>query len=925
MTRKGNADMILLPKDAGRARTAGCGKSRPLLWLLPMVCVSLASVAVAQEVAPTDAKPAKRARAAARQNPAFAYVDEDPALPRVLLIGDSISIGYTLATRKLLEGRANVLRIPTNGGDTTRGIENIASWLGDETWDVIHFNWGLHDLKRIKDGKLDASAERQVPPEDYSSNIEALVVKLKAPRAKLIWASTTPVPEGAAGRIPGDDVLYNTVAAEVMRKHGVETDDLYAVVIDHLSEYQRPANVHFTNEGSAYLAEHVAASILAALPGEPPSRAEALIDLAGNARDDATRLAVLEKLRALPGLNADLKADADRMAREVQRYMTDPRLDYFGSQVLKKEIYDFGIAEDSPLYPLTLIYQARMRVWVTLEYGGYWSDPVKRRVRLDQIRGELEAVRDHFPGNPLIRMYLGEPLPAPKSYEAVAGAPEWAVHQREGLERLADVITWWIDHRQQENGEYGGGWGDDCEMWRWWVPVLIGFDDPRITAAQARFSNALLSQPHMAGGYTTHVYDVEHTSEDSSDALTPMMHLEPDAEFWQGRALRLAELMRTVWTGANARGFLQFKSTYFSVDEVSPDPRKACDTVYHPRALQPALLFWQRTGDPELGTLFTAWLDTWADAAARGERGKPAGVIPSAIHWPDGGIGGQGAHWWDPENHTRDPLYVWPSAMGQMVGSLLLAHHMTGDAKYLEPIRTMAQLRLEYLDAPPAESPAAGTAAWCAAKLGGALNGAIAKHRLLTGSTEFDRLLAKDRGPYLAYRMGAGEEALVAALERNADALAVNFEGYTSEVRYTDRVIRFPALFGGNGMFERAVQGIAQPDPGILYSSATGDPGGAGYFPLNAVRWLTPPRDIAALVDDAGEDRFAARLYHFGDEPRDMGAELYLLAPGHYIFSLRPDSGQPSSFAFQVEGKRTRVSFVLPQRTPCQVTVDRKR
>ena len=68
-------------------------------------------------------------------------------LPRVLIIGDSISIGYTLPVRKLLDGRANVHRAAANCGPTTRGLESLDAWLGDKPWDVIHFNWGLHDLK----------------------------------------------------------------------------------------------------------------------------------------------------------------------------------------------------------------------------------------------------------------------------------------------------------------------------------------------------------------------------------------------------------------------------------------------------------------------------------------------------------------------------------------------------------------------------------------------------------------------------------------------------------------------------------------------------------------------------------------------------------------------------------------------------------
>ena len=158
----------------------------------------------------------------------------------------------------------------------------------------------------------------------------------------------------------------------------------------------------------------------------------------------------------------------------------------------------------------------------------------------------------------------------------------------------------------------------------------------------------------MKLGYTDRIFDVEHTAEDSSDTCTAMMHLKPEDEVWKQRALRLVELMENFWMGRNERGFLQFQSTYFSSEEVDPDPRKACDTVYHPRTIQPALLYWQRTGDPYVGKLLTSWMDTWVDATLREEKGKPAGIVPSAIHWPDGRVGGITDTWWDPNNHTDD-------------------------------------------------------------------------------------------------------------------------------------------------------------------------------------------------------------------------------------------------------------------------------
>ena len=670
----------------------------------------------------------------------------------------------------------------------------------------------------------------------------------------------------------------------------------------------------------AALAGVLVVSTLVAAPAWAQTTAEDLIRQAGNAETDEARLAILHKLRDREDIDDALRVDAERLIEHVDKWLNNPRLEYFGNEVLKTGTYDFGVGKQSPLYPVARLHEARMLVWVTLEYGGLWSHPDRRREQFDKIRPMFDELHATFPENRVIGMYLGKPVPPEKEYKQVEGAPAWAVHQREGLERLADIVEWWIDHRMQESGEYGGGWGDDCEMWRWWAPVLAGFDDDKIVGAQARFSKALLSQDHMKDGYTSRLHDVEHTAEDSSDALTPMMLIEPEAQEWRQRAMRLAELMEELWTGENERGQLQFKSTYFSATKVDDSAKRACDTVYHPRAVEPALILWQRTGDAKLDRLFTAWMNTWVDAAARAERGKPAGIIPSAIHWPDGGIGGVGAAWWKPENHTDDPLYVWPSAMSLMTNSLLLTYHMTGETRYLEPLRSMAAARLDYLEQPPSGPVEAGSRAWCASKLGG-LSQVLGKYRLLTGDPSFDPLLQRDAAPYLRFRLWHDEARLVSALASTAQALRTNFPGYTSEVRYTDRVLRFPAMFGRNGMYPDALEGFPSPGTGLLYATVTGDPGSPNAAPMNAVRWITRPRDFAALVSDAGADRFTAHVFHFGTSPRKMAADLYLLKPGEYTLEVRAEDEEAVETAFSVTGPRTRVPLTIPPARTCELIV----
>ena len=205
-----------------------------------------------------------------KQNPVLAPIEDDPKLPRVLIIGDSISMGYTLDTRAMLKGVANLHRPPTNCGPTTRGLEQLDDWLGDGKWDVIHFNWGLHDLKYMNEqGKLVPVSEgkQQVAIDQYEKNMDELVQRLKKTGATLIWRNTTPVPEGAKGRLPADAVRYNEAAARVMKKHEVQTHDLYSFAKEHEKEIQRPKDVHYTREGSKKLAEEVVKVIKAALKG----------------------------------------------------------------------------------------------------------------------------------------------------------------------------------------------------------------------------------------------------------------------------------------------------------------------------------------------------------------------------------------------------------------------------------------------------------------------------------------------------------------------------------------------------------------------------------------------------------------------------------------------------------------------------------
>ena len=204
--------------------------------------------------------------------PSFVWPEPDPALPDVLLIGDSISIGYTAPLRRALRGNANVFRVPANARHTRQTLENIETYLGQRDWDVIHFNCGIHDLTRIdEDGGAATDGDRQVPPEAYERNLERLVRRLKATGAELVWGSTTPVAEDAGARANADVKTYNEAAAAIMDRHFVTINDLNGVARSGSGPLWSDG-VHFTPEGYDGLAQATADAVLRALNAEKVRR-----------------------------------------------------------------------------------------------------------------------------------------------------------------------------------------------------------------------------------------------------------------------------------------------------------------------------------------------------------------------------------------------------------------------------------------------------------------------------------------------------------------------------------------------------------------------------------------------------------------------------------------------------------------------------
>lgn len=177
---------------------------------------------------------------------------------KILIVGDSISLGYTPFVKDSLANEGVIVEHNNgNAQDSGYGLKNIGKWIKSGDYDIIQFNWGLWDLcYRHPDSKVQGNRDKvngtlTYTLEEYEQHLEDIVKILeKETDAQLIFVTTTYVPKEEVGRFPEDPQKYNEVAKKVMKRHSIPVNDIFERSISIHKQYgQGVDNVHYWDDG----------------------------------------------------------------------------------------------------------------------------------------------------------------------------------------------------------------------------------------------------------------------------------------------------------------------------------------------------------------------------------------------------------------------------------------------------------------------------------------------------------------------------------------------------------------------------------------------------------------------------------------------------------------------------------------------------
>jgi hypothetical protein len=297
--------------------------------------------------------------------------------------------------------------------------------------------------------------------------------------------------------------------------------------------------------------------------------------------------------------------------------------------------------------------------------------PQERRYRMwarfeDDLNDLLRVNPQHTLGLKYRAVAIpGAPRVPFRQPEAPAGVPLWAFRQVELLGRAKRLALWYLDHRQIENGELGGGLSDDTDFLNYWPGLaLMGCAPDRLADSVRRLLDACYAQGMVTRGLPTIQTDELHTYEEGINSLGQILLLDHGSPRQLARAMETTRSLLDI-TGINAAGHRHFRSAYFGGTRMATEGVWGWSKALGYLVLQPTLQLGEYNGNPEARKLVIELADGLLAHRRRGPEGRF--TLPSAVHFET-----------DQEGAPTRPYFQWALFWN--------AWRWTGDRKYLDPI-----------------------------------------------------------------------------------------------------------------------------------------------------------------------------------------------------------------------------------------------
>jgi hypothetical protein len=540
----------------------------------------------------------------------------------------------------------------------------------------------------------------------------------------------------------------------------------------------------------------------------------------------------------------------------------------------------------------------------------YWTD---KEVHWDSHKKQAQSIfkrLEHDEPKAFYKMYLGEKFKtkcACDSLKVSERAPNWSKAQLEAHCRLKQLADWWILERQAENGEFGGKIDDDVELLRCLTPLVLRGDKIAIQG-WTKLANGVWQSPQMDNGFLKRIRDVEHAAEYFSDT-GPMMALLSDDTTFTNRLKPTNQFFKNVWTGTTTNGNRLFKSAWLSSTAFDSESPRNRDLPFSCLAVKPMRYLAWKTGDTATIKLLHEWSKTWRNLALRTDKGKPKGIIPPSVRFPDEAINGDEKTWYQTNMFWH--YFEWDyGTYWHMYDQLLFTAQVTGDTSLLEPLFETLNLIKKHqnilnLDKSGTEGGIKGSETWAVRNLVKETGfwTVVSAWRFWSNDSRFDDLLLKYGSPYTRFRLSGDETDLAHGYDKMLQHLRYNFPMVTSEALFTDRVYLTDDDEYDPADYARAL--------------LTGDEIQISASPYPSITWTDLPDDLTVLVSESTPKSLKIKLFLHGNDAKNASLRLWGLEKGQYNITIDmhteildvKERGQ--DFSISVEPQRLKELIIL--------------